>query len=89
MAPLVSITEAELYAALAAAAPGRGPSEAKTVMEIADEIGQNERTVRRSLSKLKAAGRLVRHAIKREGLDGRTCSVSGYTIVPLPAKAKR
>lgn len=81
MAPIV-ITEADLLDALAAAAPGRGPTAAKTVMEMSWEMERHERTVRQALARLKRDGRLVLHSVIREGLDGRNCRVTAYTILP-------
>lgn len=81
MAPIV-ITEAEILDALAAAAKGTGPKSAKTIAEMADDTRRSLPKVRTALARLKRDGRLVVHQVIREGLDGRQCRVSAYTILP-------
>ena len=82
MASVIRITESELFDALAVAAKGTSPAEAKTVQELADEAGIHERAVRKALAAMKKAGRLVIHTVTREALDGRQCRIAGYTITP-------
>jgi alkylated DNA nucleotide flippase Atl1 len=80
------ITEAEILEALAVA--NAGPSDARTLNEIAAASGIGERRVHRALLAFKAEGRLSVHRVTREGIDGRRTSVPGYTITPAP-KRKR
>ena len=83
----VSITEGELIAALAEAARGSAPEDARTIQELATEYGMPLKRVRAALHALNVAGRLAVHRVTRAALDGRQASVPAYTI--LPAKAKR
>lgn len=82
MAVRLAITEAELLDALAAARPTATESDAQTVEEMRSTLHVSEKTVRRALAEMKRQGRLRVHRVYREGLDGRNCFVSAYTILP-------
>jgi hypothetical protein len=82
MATLVSISEAELLDALAAATKGSAPEHARTATELAAEHGIALKRMRTALSALKAQGRLQIHTVSREALDGRLSRIAGYTITP-------
>ena len=86
MAPIIRITTAELIDALAAAATGNGPDEAKTANELAEESGIPVKVTRKALLALKQAGRLQIHTVSREALDGRLSRIAGYTITPAKKK---
>lgn len=89
MAPVLAITESELIEALSAAAPGRGPSEARTLSELAMETGIDQRKIRSALLFLKGQGRLARHRIQRERLNGTPMTYVGFTILPAQRKAAK
>ena len=82
MASVAQITESELLDALAASVSGRGPEEAKTVLEIAAATGITEKRVRRALGWWKARGRLAVHRVLRPRLDDTLVPVSAFTILP-------
>lgn len=86
MAP-IAITESELLDALALAVPSKGPDAAKTLKEIAQASGLDERKVRTALQQLQAQGRLQTHKIRRARLNGYSMTYTGFTI--LPAKGKK
>lgn len=88
MASSLSITEAELLDALASAARGDAPEEARTTQELADEAGVPARKVNAALRALHRQGRLVSHRVIRVGVDGRLAPVPAYTILPVK-KGKR
>ena len=81
MAP-VRITESELFAAIAAAAPGTAPEEAKTAQEIARDTGTALSTTRHALRCLFQQGRLQSYRVRRGGMDGRLALVPAYTVSP-------
>jgi hypothetical protein len=82
------ITEAELHEAVAAAAKGSEPADARTGVEICAATGMDVRKLRMSLHALQAAGRLVVHKVTRQALDGRMSKVAAYTILPPPKKKR-
>jgi len=82
MAGRIAITEAELLEAIAAAGVGKGPDEARTVVELCDATGTSENRVRKGLMVMKKAGRLHVHHVEREALDGRMSKVAAYTVTP-------
>ena len=86
MATIVRITEAEILNALAAAASGNAPSEAKTMTELQDETGVSPLKVQRALKEYQKQGRLAAHRVQRAAIDGTLRWVPAYTI--LPAKRK-
>ena len=77
-----SITEADLFEALYAAAGGTAPPEARTMEEIRRDTGIGEKRLRRAMKKLRDAGRLQVHDIMRRDLANRRIVVPGYTISP-------
>lgn len=83
------ITEAEVLAALAAAAPGNGPEEARTQTEIAKASGVGVKKVREAMQILKAQGRLMTHRVTRTRLDDTTYPCSAFTILPPPTRRRR
>lgn len=90
MASHLRITEAELLDALAVAARGNAPENARTVPELAEETGMHQNRIRKALHAFKLAGRLLVHPIYREALDGRRAKTTGYTIAPAPkSRTKR
>lgn len=82
----MTITEAELLDALAAAVP-KGPQNALTLKELSQRTRLDERKVRVALQQFAAAGRLQRHKIQRERLNGTPMTYIGFTI--LPAKKRK
>lgn len=89
MASVIAITESELIEALSAAAPGRGPKEARTLAELAMDTGLDVRKVRGALLFLKSQGRLATHRIQRERLNGTPMTHVGFTILPAQRKAAK
>lgn len=85
----IAITESELLDALAAAVPSKGPDDAKTLKEIAQASGLDERKVRVALQQLQAQGRLQTHRIQRERLNGHPMTYVGFTILPQQRKAAK
>lgn len=81
----LSITQAEILEALAAAAysAGDAPEEAKTAKELSAEAGVPHHRVMESLRALHNQGRLVPHRVRRAGIDGRNALVTAYTIRPV------
>lgn len=77
----IAITQAELLDALAKAAQGNAPEDAKTVHELTTPA-ISVRRVRESLRILQAQGRLQVHRVTRTALDGRAALVPAYTILP-------
>lgn len=79
-----TITEAELFDALAAAAGSttESPDEARTTAELAVETGLHIDKVRDALRVFQQQGRLTIHKVRRHSLDGRLAKVVGYTIAP-------
>lgn len=88
MAPVVTITESELLDALAQAARGAGPEEARTCPELAAATGLSDKRIRAALKALQVQGRLVVHRVLRENLAGASQPVPAYTILPVK-KGKR
>lgn len=87
---ILSITEAEILAALDAARRGAASEAegARTAQEIADDTGVRLPRVRQALAAFKKQGRLRLHQIKRVAIDDRSLSMTGYTVVP-PAPAPK
>lgn len=85
----VRITEAEILDALAAAAPGNGPEDARTLGELRAETGLSRERLLAALHACRKAGRLVVHQVYRETLLGRRARVPAYTITPSTTKKKR
>ena len=83
----LAITEQELIAALAEAARGSAPEDARTPAQFAASANVPLSRVMKTLRALHAQGRVVSHRIPHTGIDGRSMMVPAYTI--LPAKAKR
>lgn len=79
---VAAITEAEILEALANAAAGSAPSEAKTMTELADEAGVTSLKVQRALKHYQKQGRLASHRVQREAIDGTFRWVPAYTILP-------
>jgi hypothetical protein len=79
---MIAITEGELLDALAHAMPGKGPDDAKTLREIAQASGLDERKVRTALQQLQVQGRLQTHKIQRARLNGHPMTYTGFTILP-------
>jgi DNA-binding Lrp family transcriptional regulator len=82
MASAMKITEAELLNALAAAAPGKAPREAKTLTELSEETEVSPLKVQRALKEYQKQGRLVAHRVQRMAIDGTQRQVPAYTILP-------
>ena len=82
----IVITENEIVAALAEAARGSTPDEARTVTEMSASTGFGTEKVRKALKQVQATGRLTVHQVKRVALDGALRTAPAYTI--LPAKKK-
>lgn len=82
------ITESEIMAALAAAAAGDAPDEARTSQEMATAAGVSVRHVVAALKLFQAQGRLHVHRVMRMALDGRRATVAGYTITPAAKRKK-
>lgn len=90
MAPRVSVTEADLLAALTQAGPKSAPAHAMTAAELRVRLGLNRTTLKRRLNELKAEGRLEVWQTLRPDVTGRMAGVPAYTITPKPAaKQKR
>lgn len=83
---ITGISQAELLEALAVAQ--KGPKEARTMAELARDYGVDIRLVRRALSALHEQGRLERHRITRERLNGTALTLVGFTVRPRPKRAK-
>jgi hypothetical protein len=79
---IATISEAELLEALASSLHSKGPDEAETALGISDRTGFSYKAVRKALAILAGQGRLRRHTILKETLDGRTTPVIGFTVVP-------
>ena len=84
---VIRITESELIDALAAAASGDAPEEAKTAQELATETGVVLSTTQKALRALFQQGRLQTYRVRRIGMDGRNTLVPAYTITPHPQGA--
>lgn len=80
MAPRV--TESELLDALAKAAGGSAPEDARTMQELADAAGCSRRKVQDTLRMFQTQGRLRVHRVRRTRLDGVVQPVPAYTILP-------
>ncbi len=81
MATKLTITENELVEALRSAmGPDEGPTDARTVQEMAATIGRAERFVRDNVRKLIAEGRVELVRVKRPAIDGRIQSLPAYRI---------
>lgn len=78
----VVISEADILDALAAAAPGDGPKEARTLRELARDQRISERRVREALRVLQQQGRLKPHKVNRPRLDGSPFTCTAFTITP-------
>jgi len=85
----IAITESELLSALAAALSDAGPSEARTVAELAGTQGLTVERVRKALRIAARQGRLVVHRVRRTAIDGRSMLVPGYTLTPPTRPATR
>lgn len=83
------ITEAEIMDALAAAAQGSAPEDARTIAELADAAGLSIVSTRQALRSLQRAGRLQVHRVRRPAIDGRMANVGAFTILPAKKAAKR
>lgn len=80
------ITQAELLDALADAMRGTQIEDARTIPEIAAELGMSVARARAALKVIHAQGRLVVHRATRTALDGRQATVPAYTIQPPKAR---
>lgn len=76
----ISITEADLLDALATASTA--PEDARTVQQMAAEMGLSAWRVQSCLRALHAQGRLVMYKVPHVGIDGRRGKVPAYTIRP-------
>ena len=83
---VAAITETEILEALATAAAGSAPGEAKTSAELAEAHSLTPQKVNRALKHYQKLGRLRHHRVQREAIDGTMRWVAAYTI--LPAKRK-
>lgn len=81
MAP-ITVTRADLLEALAAAAQGNAPEDAKTVQQLAAETNMAVWQVQKALRALHAAKRLQCYRVSFVGIDGRNGKVPAYTILP-------
>lgn len=79
---VTTITTGELLEALAAAARGNVPEDARTVNELSEASGVSIRRVRAALALLNRVGRLESFQVVRPALDGRASRVPAYTIRP-------
>lgn len=86
---MITITQAEILDALAAAAKGDEPTEARTAGELAQETGVYIIRVRNALREYQRQGRLGVHKVSRVDLAGRTQKVTAYTITPLRRASSR
>lgn len=78
----ISVNEAELLDALAKAAAGSAPEDARTVQELAAAAGVSKGKVADTLRLFQAQGRLGIHRVPRARLDGQVQPVPAYTILP-------
>ena len=78
----MTITENELLDALAKAASGSAPENARTVQELASTAGVSTAKVLRTLKTFQAQGRLAVHRVPRARMDGVVQPVPAYSILP-------
>jgi hypothetical protein len=83
----IAITEDEVLEALAIAAPGRAPENARTTEELALAAGVSHDVVNSRIRALSREGRVMVHTVYRENVVGKRIQKPAYTI--LPAKKKR
>lgn len=76
----VKVSESELLAAVEASIAG--PSEARTLNEIAAANDLTPLQTKRVLHILQSQGRLIAHRVRRPRMDGIMTVVSAYTILP-------
>lgn len=85
----LAITQTEILEALAAAAAGDAPNEARTLQELAESTGVTSLKVRRALLEYQKQGRLANHRVQRLAIDGTQRWVAAYTILPAKKSGKR
>lgn len=78
----IGISEAELLDALALAAPGAAPENARTAEELAVAAGVSKDVVRSRIALLHRAGRVVVHTARRPNVLGKLVPKPAYTILP-------
>jgi predicted ArsR family transcriptional regulator len=79
----VSVTQAELIAALQAAADRRteDPEGALTVADLSENLGWSDKIVRRELRKLMKTDRLETVKVLRETIAGHSTHVPAYRVL--------
>lgn len=78
----IAITQAEILNALAAAATGDAPNEARTLAELSESTGVTALKVQRALKEYQKQGRLANHRVQRLAIDGTQRWVAAYSILP-------
>jgi predicted transcriptional regulator len=86
MAPVIDITESEVFDAIAEASRGSAPKDARTADELSQAIGCSSSAIHKALKALHRAGRLQVHHVARTRIDGRRCSSPAYTVTPAKRK---
>lgn len=78
----MKISEAELLDALALAAPGQAPENARTCAELAALAGLGDNAIQERIRKLHAQGRVVVHKVYRPNVAGVMVQKPAYTFLP-------
>ena len=78
----LTITEAELLEALAAAQPNAGPEDAMSTQEMAEAVGVSVKMMLKALHQMQKEQRLHVHKGHRLSIDGKMRLVPLYTILP-------
>ena len=86
MASVIEVTEAEVWDAIAEAACGLAPANARTADELSQAIGCSPSAIHKALKALHRQGRLHVHHVTRMRIDGRRCSSPAYTVTPAKRK---
>lgn len=89
MAGITEITESDLLEAIAEAAKGNAPKQAKTAGDLVAITGMRRERVREALGRFAMQNRLQVHRVLRPGIDGRQISRPAYTILPPKKGSKR
>lgn len=76
----ITVTKNELLEALAEAAKGSSPKEAKTVQELSEETKLGIPIIRKALQAYARAGRLSVYRVQRTGISGVAGWVPAYLI---------
>lgn len=82
MAKRLSITQNEILDALAKAARGNAPADARTMLELVATTTVRRDRLLTALKLIAAQDRLMVHQVTRTALDGRQAKVPAYTILP-------